>query len=105
MDEQLLDLAAAEVVAQSKRAEWERQGLSVEFRYWQPTDKPCAVLRLYTSTSEGELLFWGTGEVEFAVGSSPADAFQRHEDGVTAETIGLLMDEVAKRVVAAGRCC
>ncbi len=59
MDEQLLDLAAAEVVAQSKRAEWERQGLSVEFRYWQPTDKPCAVLRLYTSTSEGELLFWG----------------------------------------------
>lgn len=70
----------------------------MEFRYWQPTDKPSAVLRLYTPTSEGELLFWVSGEVELVVGSSPEHVFQRHEDGVTAETVGVLMDELAERV-------
>lgn len=101
MTEHLLDLSAAEVVAQSRRADWERQGLSVEIRYWQPTEKLCALLRLHTPTNEGERLFWVSGEVELAVGSSPEDAYQRHEDGVTAETIGALMDEVAERVLAA----
>jgi hypothetical protein len=99
--EHQLDLTAAEEVAQSRRADWERQGLAVEFRYWQPTEKPCALLRLHTRTNEGELLFWGSGEVELAVGSSPEDSYQRHEDGVTAETIGALMDEVAERVLTA----
>lgn len=91
-----------EQVARSKPAGWERLGLAVEFRTCRPTDQPAASLTLSGPDRTGDLTFWVSGETELAYGSSPRDVVQRHEDGVTVERIGALMDELASRVDASG---
>ncbi len=100
MSEHLLDLAVAEGIARSKQAGWERRGLSVEYTRWPPTDKPAASLTLTGPDKTGDLTFWVSGEAELEVGSSGDDGVQRHEEGVTGQSIGALMDELAERVVA-----
>lgn len=94
----LLDLAVVEQLAATRRASWQQLGLDVEFKAWPLGEKPAASLTLTGPDRAGDLTLWVSGEAEFAYGSTPGDVVQRHEDGVTVETVGGLMDELALRV-------
>lgn len=85
-------------MALSREAAWREQGLAVQFTRGKKTPKPAAWLALESPERVGQLTFWVSGEAELEVGSSPEDIYQRHEDGVTADNIGVLMDELASRV-------
>ena len=98
----LLDLAAAEDMVRSREAHWRKRGLAVHFTWGMKTPKPAAWLTLEGPESVGQWSLWVSGEVELEVGSTPEDAYQRHEDGVTGASIGVLMDELAARVLLDG---
>lgn len=95
----LLDLRAAEAVALAKEAGWREQGLTVNFTWGMTTPKPAAWLVLESPERIGQFTFWVSGEGELEVGSSEEDIYRRHEDGVTAANIGVLMDDLASRVM------
>lgn len=96
----MLNLDAFAAAVEHRRSAWQDEGLSVEYRRGAETPKPAAWVILESPRASGQLTVWVSGEADMDFG--PVDGSNNVStttEGVTSDTVGDLLDELAARVL------
>src|SRR5262245_37580968 len=91
----MLDLGIFRDLISSLADDWTQQGIE-HSTYASPDDgrsKAASWVRVEVGEVEGELIVWDSGEGELLFGRPDGEAYMKHYDGLTDETLRRALDD------------